>query len=56
MELSGQLHAPDTLTLGKNPGTHGRGGWVNLRGSLGDLEKKKISWPRWDSNPGSSSK
>jgi hypothetical protein len=24
----GQRHAPATLTLVKNPGTHGTGGWV----------------------------
>jgi hypothetical protein len=35
MEVSGQLHAPDTLL----PGTHCVGGWVDLRADLDDVEK-----------------
>jgi hypothetical protein len=30
MEVSGKLHAPATLPLGKNPTTHGIGGWMGL--------------------------
>jgi len=38
-----------------NPGTHWRWGWVGLRASLDVLERRKISFPCRDSNPGPSS-
>jgi hypothetical protein len=39
--MSSQLHAPATLPLGRVPGTHWIGGWVDPRASLDDLEKRK---------------
>jgi hypothetical protein len=40
LEVSGQLHAPATLLVGKAPGTHWIEDWVNPRASLGDMEKR----------------
>jgi hypothetical protein len=41
--VSGQLHAPASLPLGKEPpGTHSIGGWVGLRASLDDVKKRKF--------------
>jgi len=41
MEVSGQLHAPATLTPGKNPyDTHWIGGWVGPRAGLDTVVKK----------------
>ena len=36
--------APAALPLGKNPGTHWMGGWVDPRTGLDIMEKMKISW------------
>jgi hypothetical protein len=35
------------------PGTHWIGGWVGPRAGLDAMEKRKISFPCWESNPGS---
>jgi hypothetical protein len=40
--VSGQLHAPAALLLGKEPNTHWIGGWVDPRASLHDMEKWKF--------------
>jgi hypothetical protein len=41
--VSGQLHAPAALPPGKEPQVpHWIGGWVDLRASLDDLEKRKL--------------
>jgi hypothetical protein len=42
MRVGGQCHTPDTLRLGKRPGTHCIGGWVGPRAGLG---KWKILLP-----------
>ena len=55
MEVSGQLHAPAGLSPGKNPGTDSVGSGVRHRAGVDILEKRKISCPHRDSNPGSSS-
>jgi hypothetical protein len=39
LEVSGQLHAPATLLLGKETQYHWRGGWVGLTAGLDDMEK-----------------
>jgi hypothetical protein len=39
MEMSGQHHAPVTLSLRKYPGTHAAGKWVNPRTSLDALKE-----------------
>jgi len=42
MEVSGQLHAPDTSPLGiQPPGNHWIGGWVGPTISLGTVVKRK---------------
>jgi len=33
------------------PGTHRTGGWVDPRASLDAMVRRKISIPRWESNP-----
>jgi hypothetical protein len=38
------------VPVGRNPGTHCKGGWVDLRAGLDVLEKKNISFPYWESN------
>lgn len=35
MQVSGQLHIPDSLPLGKNPRNHLIRGWVSPRAGLG---------------------
>ena len=50
MNVSGQLHAPATLPLGKSLGSHLMEGWVGPRTSLDILARRKISCPYWDSN------
>jgi hypothetical protein len=43
LEVSGQLHAPAALALGKEPSdTHWIGGWVGPRAGLDDVEKRKF--------------
>jgi hypothetical protein len=37
-----QLHAPSANTEERVPRTHWIGGWVGLRSSLGDVEKRKF--------------
>jgi len=56
MEVSGQLHAPDTLSPAKVPGTHWIGCWVGLRTGLDAVAKRKKSHhcPYWELNPGHS--
>jgi hypothetical protein len=41
MEISGQLHAPAALLLGKNTGTRWTGDWIGPIGDLDVLGKKK---------------
>ena len=53
MEVSGQLHAPAGLPPGKNPGTDSVGSRVSRGTGVDILEKRKISCPHRDSNPGS---
>jgi len=55
MEVNGHHHTLAALPLGKNPGTHRMSGWVGLAARLHVLEKRKISSPGQDLNPGSSS-
>jgi hypothetical protein len=50
MEVSGQLHAPAALPLGKVPCTHRIGGWVGPRAFLDAVVKRKIPSPRRESN------
>jgi hypothetical protein len=42
MEVSGQLHAPAALSLGKAPGIHWTGGWAGPRAVLDAVVKRKI--------------
>ena len=42
MDVSGYLHFLATLPMGKNQGTHGKGGWVGLRAHLDIMEKIKL--------------
>jgi hypothetical protein len=44
MEMSGQLHAPVDLPLGKKnpPVAHWIGGWVGPRTGLDKVERRKI--------------
>jgi hypothetical protein len=52
MEMSGQFHAPAALHPGKRaPGTHWIGDWVGPRAVLDAVVKRKISSPRWETNP-----
>jgi hypothetical protein len=51
MEVSGQLHAPATLSRGKAPVTHWIGGWVRPRAVLDAVVKRKIPSSRRESNP-----
>jgi hypothetical protein len=51
MEVSGQFHAPATLTQERAPGTHWIGGWVGPRAVLDAVVKKKIPSLRRESNP-----
>jgi hypothetical protein len=55
MEVSGQIYAPTALTPGKDPGIYWIGDWVGSRTGLDVLEKRRISCPCRDSNPGPSS-
>ena len=41
MEASVKLHATAVLFPGKKPGSYFKGGWVDPRARLGDLEMKK---------------
>lgn len=53
MEVSGQRHAPVTLPgVERNLGTHSVGGWVGYRTAVDSLDKRKISCPYQESNPG----
>jgi hypothetical protein len=40
--LSAQLHALVLLPMGRNPSTHGIGGWVGPRDSLEVLKREKF--------------
>jgi hypothetical protein len=43
MEVSVQLHAPAALSpVKESPGTHWIGGWVDRRGGLNEVEKRKF--------------
>jgi hypothetical protein len=42
MEVSGHYHAPVTLSLRKNPDTHGTGKWVDPRASLDVLREENV--------------
>jgi hypothetical protein len=42
MEVSGQLHTPTALLLGRSPGTYWVGGWMGPRASLDAVDKRKI--------------
>jgi hypothetical protein len=50
MEVSGQHHAPVTLSLRNNPGTHREGKWVDPRANLDVLRKENnvLSPPRFE--------
>jgi hypothetical protein len=55
MEMSGQIHAPAGLFLGKSPpppGIHLIGGWVNPRAALDSVAKRKILCPSRESRSG----
>jgi hypothetical protein len=53
MEVSGHFHAPATLTLRERiPGAHWMRGWVGHKAGLDIVEKRKISWPFQELNPG----
>jgi hypothetical protein len=53
MEVKGQLHAPATLSTGEEaPGTHWKGGWVDLRADLDAVPLLRID-PRLLSRPSS---
>jgi hypothetical protein len=45
MQVSGQIHAPTALPLGKNSLTHPTGDWVGRRVGLNALEHKKSLAP-----------
>jgi hypothetical protein len=50
--VSGQLHAPITYPLEKNPGIHWIGVWVHSRAGLDDVEKRKfLTLPESNSDP-----
>jgi len=52
MEVSGQLHAPVSLTpTERAPGAHWIGGWVGPRAGLDAVVKRNVPSPCWDSNP-----
>ena len=53
--MSGQLHAPAALPTGKNAGTHGIGGCLELRVCVDVLEKEKIFSCCEHSTPGNKS-
>jgi hypothetical protein len=42
MDVSGQLHTAATVPLGKYPGTHWIGGWVDPTASLDVAEEKNF--------------
>jgi hypothetical protein len=52
MEVSGQFHAPDALPPGKDPRYHWIGGWVDPRGGLDAVAKRKSPTPFRGSNTG----
>jgi hypothetical protein len=53
MEISGRHHASATLPPGKDPpGTHWVGGWVGPTASLNAVERRKISCPCREWDPG----
>jgi hypothetical protein len=53
MEVSGRFHAPGRFTLGERaPGTRSIGGWVAPRAGQDTVEKRKLSRPSRESNPG----
>jgi len=54
MEVRGQLYAPAALPPRKKSGANLIGGWVGRKAGLEDLEKRNISCPSRDSNPGPS--
>jgi hypothetical protein len=45
MGVRGQLHAPATLPLGRELGTHLIGGWMGRTASLNVLENRNIFCP-----------
>jgi hypothetical protein len=49
MEVSGQLHAPATLSPKKAIGTHWIGGWVGPRAVVDTMVKGKFPSPRQES-------
>jgi hypothetical protein len=52
MEVNGEPHTPDTLSLGKEPNSiHWIGGWVGHRAGTDILEKRWISCSCWNLNP-----
>jgi hypothetical protein len=52
MEVSGQLHAPAALPLGKEPLVPiWIGGWTGTRAALDSVVKRKIPSPRRESKP-----
>ena len=54
MEASGQLHAPDALSMGNNFGNYWIGGCGDPRAGLDVLGEEKISFQCRDSNHGPS--
>jgi hypothetical protein len=45
MVVSGQLHIPSILPVGRDPGTCKVGGWVGPRASLGTVVNKNLLLP-----------
>jgi hypothetical protein len=55
MEVSGQFHVPSTLPPGeRTAANHWIGGWVGTTAIMDTMEKRKISFPCWESNPSGS--
>jgi len=49
--VGGQLHVPDALTLGKRPGNHCIGDWVDPRARLDGSENLASTWIRSPHRP-----
>jgi hypothetical protein len=51
MEVGGQLQDLAALPPGRGPSIQETEGWVGLRASSDDLEKRKMSFPSQESHP-----